>query len=157
MSAAATRHTAGIRWQAGAEGFRKGRFSRDHAWHFDSGLEIQASASPAVVPAPWSDANALDPEQALVAALASCHMMSFLYLANRAGFDIDSYSDDAAGELGRRADGRHAMTRVTLRPQVGWATGGAPPAERQRELHDEAHALCFIANSVSCEIHIEPR
>lgn len=147
-------HRAVIEWTAAGE-FRKGRFSRVHRWRFDGGLELDASASPAIIPAPYSDAAAVDPEEAFVAAIASCHMMSFLYLANREGIEVSSYRDEAAGTLARKADGQHAITRVTLRPVVTYVESNTLSARRERELHDQAHSLCFIANSVSSEIVVE--
>ncbi len=141
----------------GDAGFARGRFSRDHEWSFDGGLVIPASASPGVIPAPYADATALDPEEAFVAALASCHMMSFLYLANRRGIGICSYDDDAFGVLGMTASGRKAITQVTLQPRVGYSQSPPLDVHTERELHDTAHELCFIANSVSSEIVIAPR
>ncbi len=151
------RHSATVAWQAAPGGFERGRFSRAHRWRFDGGLEVPASASPAVIPAPWSDASGIDPEEAFVAALASCHMMSFLYLANRDGIEVRAYEDEATGELGRREDGRRAMTQVTLRPRVVYGEGAAPDAASERALHEAAHEICYIANSVTTTIVIEPQ
>jgi organic hydroperoxide reductase OsmC/OhrA len=150
-------HHARVSWSADAAGFRRGRFSRAHHWSFDGGLEIPASASPAVIPAPWSDPAAVDPEEAFVAALASCHMMSFLFLANRAGLEVVAYDDEASGTLAPSAGGRHAVTEVVLRPRVSFAPGRAPDAAQLAALHDEAHDTCYIANSVRTAIRVEPR
>ena len=149
-------YTAIIRWSRdGAEGFAKGQYSRAHEWAFDGGHVMPASASPQIVPAPWSDAAGVDPEEAFVASLASCHMLFFVDFARRGGFVVDSYVDEAEGELGKRGDGRMAMTLVTLRPRIAWS--GAPPdTDALAGLHHRAHEACFIANSVTTEIRIEP-
>ena len=148
-------HTATIRWSASpGEEFAKGRYSRAHDWVFDGGAVVAASASPTIVPAPWSDAAAVDPEEAFVASLSSCHMLFFLDFAKRAGLAVASYVDEAEGLLGKGADGRMAMTRVTLRPRIEWA-GDAPDAATLAELHHKAHEACFIANSVTTEVVVE--
>src|SRR5689334_23902252 len=122
-------YTATVRWHSkeSREGFAKGQYSRAHEWAFDGGTVVPASASPHIVPAPWSDPAGVDPEEAFVASLASCHMLFFVDLARRAGFVVDSYVDEAEGTLDKRADGRMAMTRVTLHPRVTW--GGDAPDE----------------------------
>jgi len=147
---------ATIAWQAAPGDFRRGRFSRVHTWEFDGGMTIAASSSPSVIPPPYSDSGAVDPEEAFVAAIASCHMMSFLYVANRAGIDVASYRDAAVGSLGRTAAGRLAITQVTLQPAVEYRPAHAVDAAQERALHDEAHAICFIANSVLSDIVIAP-
>jgi organic hydroperoxide reductase OsmC/OhrA len=145
-------YTATIRWSRdGAEGFAKGQFSRAHTWAFDGGAVVPASASPHIVPAPWSDAAGVDPEEAFIASLASCHMLFFVDFARRAGFVVDDYVDEAEGELGKRADGRMAMTRVTLHPRITWG-GNLPDAATLTDLHHRAHEACFIANSVTTEV-----
>jgi organic hydroperoxide reductase OsmC/OhrA len=116
-----SRYTATIRWNRTGEGdFTKGQYSRAHEWAFDGGAVVPASASPHIVPAPWSDAGGVDPEEAFVASLASCHMLFFLDFARRARFTVDDYVDEAEGVLEKRSDGKMAMTRVTLRPRVTW-------------------------------------
>jgi organic hydroperoxide reductase OsmC/OhrA len=147
-------HTATIRWsRKSAEGFAKGQYSRAHEWAFDGGHVMKASASPQIVPPPWSDLEGVDPEEAFVASLSSCHMLFFVDFARRAGFVVDDYIDEAEGVLEKRADGKMAMTRVTLRPRVTWA--GAPPDEAAiADLHQRAHEACFIANSVTTEVTI---
>ena len=149
-------YTATIRWsRAGAGDFAKGRYSRAHEWAFDGGHVMPASASPHIVPAPWSDAAGVDPEEAFVASLSSCHMLFFVDFARRGGFVIDSYVDEAEGVLEKGADGRIAMTRVTLRPRVEWS-GDKQPAEAEiADLHHKAHDACFIANSVKTEVVVE--
>jgi organic hydroperoxide reductase OsmC/OhrA len=148
-------YTATIRWNRdGAEGFAKGQYSRAHEWAFDGGQVMPASASPRVVPAPWSDPAGVDPEEAFVASLSSCHMLYFLDFARRAGFVIDSYADEAEGELAKGADGKMAMTRVTLRPRIAWVDEG-PDQAVLADLHHKAHEACFIANSVTTEVTVE--
>ena len=148
-------YTATVRWSRdGAEGFATGQYSRAHEWAFDGGAVVPASASPHIVPAPFSDAAGVDPEEAFVASLSSCHMLFFLDFARRAGFVIDAYVDDAEGVLEKGADGRMAMTRVTLRPRVEWS-GDAPDAAALADLHHKAHEACFIANSVTSEVVVD--
>jgi organic hydroperoxide reductase OsmC/OhrA len=148
-------YTAIIRWTRDpSTDFARGQYSRAHQWAFDGGAVVRASPSPHVVPAPWSDQAGVDPEEAFVASLSSCHMLFFLDFARRAGFVVDAYVDEADGELGKRADGRMAMTRVTLHPRVTW--GGDEPDEAAiAELHHKAHEACFIANSVTTKVTVE--
>jgi len=149
-------YTATIRWsRMGDDDFAKGQYSRAHDWVFDGGLTVPASPSPHIVPAPWNDPNGVDPEEAFVASLSSCHMLFFVDFARRAGFVVDSYVDEAEGHLGKRADGRMAMTRVILRPEVAFSGGNPPTPEELKELHHRAHEACFIANSVNTEVTIE--
>ncbi len=150
----AHRYEATVEWRPAGAAFATRRYARAHRWRFDGGAEVPASASPRHVPVPLSDPAGVDPEEALVAALASCHMLFFLDLASRDGLDVAAYRDRAVGELGRRADGREAMVRVTLRPAVEW--GGADPAARAGTLHERAHHLCYLANSVNFPVVVEP-
>ena len=146
-------HTATVRWTASPdENYAKGQYSRAHAWHFDGGAVVAASASPTIVPAPWSDAAAVDPEEAFVASLSSCHMLFFLDFARRAGAVVMAYEDAAEAVMGKGEDGRMRITRVTLRPRVEFA-GEVPDLAA---LHHAAHEACFIANSVTCEVVVEP-
>ena len=148
-------YTATISWRReGDEDFARGRYSRGHFWRFDGGVEVPASASPSVVPAPWSREDAVDPEEAFIAALSSCHMLTFLDLARRAGIFVDSYEDAAVGTMERIAPGGMAITRVVLRPRIAW-TGDPPDQATLDDLHHKAHEACFIANSVKTEIAIE--
>lgn len=142
-------------WRREEEGFSQGRYSRAHEWRFDGGVTVPASASPGVVPAPFVREDAVDPEEAFVAALSSCHMLTFLDLARRAGAIVDSYEDSASGILERIAPGRMAVTRVTLRPRIVFQDT-APDRAQLDELHEKAHEACFIANSVTTKIVIEP-
>jgi organic hydroperoxide reductase OsmC/OhrA len=148
-------YTAAIRWTRDpSTDFAKGQYSRAHEWAFDGGAVVPASPSPHVVPAPWSDQAGVDPEEAFVASLSSCHMLFFVDFARRAGFVIDSYVDEAEGVLEKRSDGKIAMTRVTLRPRIAW--NGTPPDEAAiADLHHRAHDACFIANSVKTEVRVE--
>ena len=150
-------HTATIRWSNDSpEEFAKGRYSRAHDWTFDGGAVVRGSASPSVVRAPWSDAAAVDPEEALVASVSSCHMLWFLDLARQAGHAVASYEDEADGVLEKCADGKVRITRITLRPKIAFA-GDGPSAEGLDALHHEAHERCFIANSITAEVTVEPR
>jgi len=149
-------HTATVRWQLGADDFLKRRYGRAHTWTFDGGAVVPASSSPHVVPLPMSDAAAVDPEEAYVAALSSCHMLWFLDFASRAGWVVESYEDEAEGRMGRDAQGREIVERVVLRPRTRFQAGRAPDAATLGALHHEAHAACFLANSVRTAITCEP-
>ncbi len=149
-------YTATIRWNRKGEGdFAKGQYSRAHDWAFDGGAVVPASPSPHIVPAPWNDPNGVDPEEAFVASLSSCHMLFVVDFARRAGFVVDSYVDEAEGVLEKRADGRTAMTRVTLHPRVEFSGEKRPGDADIADLHHRAHEACFIANSVNSEVTIE--
>jgi organic hydroperoxide reductase OsmC/OhrA len=145
-------YTVTIRWLRGDQQFTDNRYSRAHAWVFDGGVEVPASSSPHVVPLPYSQASAVDPEEAFVASLSSCHMLWFLSIAAKRGFCIDSYVDDAVGDMGKDASGKLAMTRVMLRPKVLFAANRLPTKSDIESMHHEAHAECFIANSVKTEV-----
>lgn len=142
-------YRATIRWEAEGD-VAKGRYSRAHDWAFDGGAVVRASASPLNVPLPFADEAAVDPEEAFVAALSSCHMLFFVDLARRAGFTASSYVDEAVGIMSED-DRRVWVSRVELRPVVAWS-GEVPSDEKVAELHDAAHHLCFIANSVKTEV-----
>jgi len=148
-------YRAQIRWRRGAAPFMDNRYSRAHTWQFD-GLEVPASSSPQVVRLPMSVEAAIDPEEAFVASLASCHMLWFLDLARREGLCVDDYHDEALGLMGRNPAGRIAMLRVTLRPRVVFCGERRPDAGRLSALHHRAHEECFIANSVITEVRVEP-
>ena len=149
-------HTALIRWELGDHDFLGKRYSRAHTWTFDGGVVLPASSSPHVVPVPMSDAAAVDPEEAFVASLSSCHMLWFLDLASRAGYAVQRYEDAADGRMGRNAAGKLVVDVVTLRPRTRFAGARVPDAIALAALHHEAHAECFLANSVRCEIRCEP-
>ncbi len=150
-------YKATVRWQRGdGETFTDHRYHRSHQWLFDGGAVVPASSSPQVVSVPMSDTAGVDPEEAFVASLSSCHMLWFLDLAARAGFVVQAYVDEAQGTLARDAAGRLAMTVVVLRPRVRFVAGGAPTAEQHAALHHRAHEQCFIANSVRTDVRCEP-
>jgi organic hydroperoxide reductase OsmC/OhrA len=147
-------YSAKIRWARGDDRFDQGRYSRGHTWEFDGGTQVPASSSPHSVRLPYSIEAAVDPEEALVAALSSCHMLTFLYLAHQAGFVVNSYEDDAQGTLGNIGGKRLAVTSVVLRPKIQWQ-GEAPSAAELDRLHHRAHEECYIANSVKTEVSVE--
>jgi organic hydroperoxide reductase OsmC/OhrA len=147
-------YQATVSWKL-RPGESSARYSRDHSWTFDGGLTVAASASPHVVPPPLSSPAHVDPEEAFIAAIASCHMLWFLHLAGNKGFHAASYTDNAVGHMGRTADKRMAITDVTLRPAIVF-DGPAPDAAVLAELHQQAHEKCFIANSVNSKITIQP-
>ena len=146
-----------IQWQnENGEEFLKNRYSRAHIWAFDGGIEITASSSPHVVPLPMSIEHAVDPEEAFVASIASCHMLWFLSIAAKAGFVVESYTDEAVGTMQNDASGKLAITSVTLSPQTKFSGSRQPAASDLEALHHEAHESCFIANSVKTEIQCHP-
>lgn len=148
------RHEARVGWVRGDETFTDDRYSRRHEWRFDGGALIAASASPSVVPEPMSAPEAVDPEEALVAATSSCHMLWFLSLAARRGFVVDEYRDEALGHMGPNGEGRLAFSRIVLRPEIRFA--GPPPGGAElNELHRAAHERCFIASSLRCDVLVE--
>jgi len=147
-------HFAQTHWkQQDDEDFLSGRYSRVHELRFDGGAVIRASASPHIVPAPWSDASAIDPEELFVASLSNCHMLWFLDFAKRAKIDVKSYRDEAEGVMEKKSNGRMAITRVTLRPLVECDADAAT----LEALHHMAHEACFIANSVTTAVTVEMR
>jgi organic hydroperoxide reductase OsmC/OhrA len=145
-----------IKWHRNGAAFTDNRYSRGHSWNFDGGIEIRASASPHVVPLPLSVEEAVDPEEAFVAALASCHMLWFLSIAATQGFVVESYQDEATGVLASNSDGKLAMTQVTLHPKLVFA-GKRPSADQHEAMHHEAHEECFIASSVKTDVRCEAR
>ena len=147
-------HTATIRWQRNDDEFLRSRYSRRHEWRFDGGAVVPASASPSVVRAPWSDPAGVDPEEAFVAAIASCHMLWFLSLAAEKGHVVESYDDAPVGTMAR-SGGVEWVTDVVLRPRIVFGGDQRPDAAAVAALHDEAHHHCFIANSVKTNIRIE--
>lgn len=149
-------YTAVIEWQRGDAAFIDNRYSRAHRWRFDGGVEVPASSSPHVVPVPMSAEAAVDPEEAFVASLASCHMLWFLSIAAKRGYVVDGYRDDAVGLLGENDDGKVAMLSVTLRPEVTFARDRVPDANELGALHDQAHDECFLARSVRTDVRHEP-
>ena len=147
-------YTATISWTRGAdEAFKDNTYSRGHSWSFYGGVSFRASSSPHVVPR-FSDPAGVDPEEALVASLSSCHMLTFLYLAAKAGLVVDSYVDVAEGVMAKNDKGRPWLSTVTLRPKIAWG-GTAPDAGAIEALHHAAHEDCYIANSVRTEVRVE--
>ncbi len=142
-------HHATVEWNRGGSEFKYETYPRTHEIRFD-GLLLKGNAAPANIPATVAPQPGVDPEQAFVASLSSCHMLWFLHIACRAGYVVDSYVDEAVGVLDKTW-----MSRVTLRPRVGFS-GKAPSAEEHRALHHKAHEKCFIANSVKTEVRVEP-
>ncbi len=148
------RHLAEVSWTCDGD-FAGGRYSRRHQWRFDGGAVVPASAAPEMVPTPLSDPAGVDPEEALVASVAACHMLWFLSLAQQSGLSVESYRDAAEGDMGRIGPGRLAVTRIRLRPEIAFA-GVEPAPDVLARLHEEAHERCFIANSLRTEIVVEP-
>ena len=151
-----SRHTCTVEWQRGAQAFTDLKYSRAHQWRFDGGAVVPGSSSPQSVKLPYSDAAAVDPEEAFVASVSSCHMLWFLSLAAKAGHVVERYEDAAVGRMGPDAAGRTMMLEVTLRPRVTFAGGRAPDAAALEALHHRAHEVCFIANSVKTAVRCEP-
>jgi len=149
-------YNATVEWTRNGAVFTDRQYSRGHRWIFDGGVEVPASSSPHVVPLPRSVAAAVDPEEAFLVSLSSCHMLFFLDLAARGGFTVEVYRDDVIGELARTAAGKMAMTQVTLRPKVTYAGDKHPSADEENAMHHKAHDLCYIANSVTTEVLVEP-
>lgn len=148
--------TAKVAWERDGAVFTDRQYSRAHRWFFDGGVEVPASSSPGVVREPLSDASAVDPEEAFVAAIASCHMLSFLDLAARRGFTVERYTDEAVGRMAKNEAGRIAVTLVTLHPCIEFTGNRQPTREDIEYLHHEAHEVCFIASSVKTDIRVEP-
>ncbi|CAM3625295.1 OsmC family protein [Vibrio aquimaris] len=151
-----SQHSAVIRWVRNEdEIFNDDQYSRAHIWEFDGGLSIPASPSPLVVPLPLSNEANVDPEEAFVAALSSCHMLTFLSIAAKRKYVIDSYTDEAIGMLGKNSEGREAITKVVLRPHIVFSGDKTPTNEQLTKMHDISHENCFIANSVNTEVVTE--
>jgi organic hydroperoxide reductase OsmC/OhrA len=150
-------HTATVTWERGNQAFTDGKYSRRHRIDFDGGVGIDGSSAPGVVRPPLSAEDAADPEEMLVASLSMCHMLFVLDFARRAGFVVDRYVDNAEGVLGKNADGRVAVTKVTLKPAIIWSGDKFPSADEMADLHHKSHEACFIANSFRGEIVIESR
>ncbi len=148
-------HTATIRWQNTGPAFLQRQYSREHTWRFDGGAVVAASPSPHIVPAPWSNAAGVDPEEAFVASVASCHMLWCLHIALDAGFEPESYEDAAEGAMTRNEHGRLWISRVVLRPKIVWKGESVPSEAEVARLHHLAHEECFIANSIKTEVVVE--
>jgi organic hydroperoxide reductase OsmC/OhrA len=149
-------YTAALVWERGAQDFLTNKYSRRHLIRFDGGAEVLGSSSPSVVPPPGSDPAGVDPEEAFVASLSSCHMLWFLAIAAKRGFVVDRYEDNPVGVMERNAERKFAMSVVTLRPKIAFSGDKQPTAEELDQLHHKAHEECYIANSVKTEIRVEP-
>jgi len=147
-------YKATVSWKRTSPDFLKGKYSREHTWSFDGGAQVEASSSPSVVPLPYSNAACVDPEEAFVASIASCHMLTWLYLASREGFEIESYEDKAIGIMTKGGNGTPWVSSVTLHPQIIFSGDKRPSAEEIDRLHHQAHEQCYIANSVKTEITV---
>ena len=151
-------YTANVSWRRKAgERFTDGKYSRAHRWAFDGGAVVPASSSPSVVRIPFSDPAGVDPEEALVASLSSCHMLFFLDFARAGGFAVESYEDAAEGVMEKGADGRVSMTMVTLHPHIVFSGEKRPSAEEVETIHHRSHEACYIANTVKSEVRVEGR
>jgi organic hydroperoxide reductase OsmC/OhrA len=143
-------HKVTLTWKLETADFTYPKYNRDHSWKFDGGVEMRASAAPAYVGNP----ALIDPEEAFVASLSSCHMLTFLAMACKQRFVVESYVDEAVGTLGKNADGKLAITRVTLHPAITFGGTNLPTSEQLHQLHEFAHKECFIANSVKTEVTV---
>ena len=148
-------YVATIRWQRGNQDFTDSKYSRGHEWVFDGGMSVAASASPDIVPLPMSVAENVDPEEAFVASLSSCHMLFFLDIAAKSGYVVDEYTDAAIGRMKKNTEGKTAITKVLLRPSATFSGACIPDPGEIEHMHHRAHELCFIANSVKTEVTTE--
>ncbi len=149
-------YLATVEWRRDGQTFTDNRYSRAHDWRFDGGAVVRGSPAPTSVPPPMSDPTAVDPEEALVAAVSSCHMLFFLAFAAKAGLVVDLYRDEAVGVMSPDARGRMAITAVTLRPRID-LSGDRPAPGVLEDLHHRAHEACYIANSIRATVTVEPR
>jgi organic hydroperoxide reductase OsmC/OhrA len=147
-------HRARISWKCTSREFIKGKYSREHTWSFDGGAVVPASPSPSVVPIPWSNPANVDPEEAYVAAVSSCHMLTFLYLASKEGFQVDSYEDEAIGAMTPNERGTPWMSSVTLQPKIRYGGSKQPNPSEEARLHHEAHEQCYISQSIKTEVTV---
>ncbi|MFI5011723.1 MAG: OsmC family protein [Hyphomicrobiales bacterium] len=147
-------YKARISWTRDEADFASGRYSRAHVWEFDEGVTVRASSSPLSVRLPYSAADAVDPEEALVAAASSCHMLFFLSFAQKAGFVIDAYEDRACGVMAEDARGKTSITKIMLHPKIAFAGDRRPNAVELADLHHRSHEHCYIANSIRAEVEV---
>jgi organic hydroperoxide reductase OsmC/OhrA len=148
-------HHATVQWQRHQARFLDNQYSREHLWTFDGGAQIPASSSPQVVPAPYSNPKSVDPEEAFVASLASCHMLWFLSIAAKQNFVVEHYTDHAVGVMGKNEAGNLAITSIHLHPQISFKADRPPSLAQIEAIHNEAHHNCFLANSVKTAIIVE--
>ena len=149
-------YTAEVAWSRGEQKFVDNRYSRKHLLKFDGGAEVPGSSSPHVVPLPYSDATAVDPEEAFIASISSCHMLFFLSIAAARKFRVDRYRDNAIGVMGKNPAGKMVISTVTLKPEATFSGDKLPTRADVEAMHHEAHEECFIANSVKTDVHCEP-
>ncbi len=147
-------HKAIVSWKRTSPDFLKGRYSREHTWTFDGGVTVPASPSPSVVPAPYSNPANVDPEEAFVAAVSSCHMLTYLYLAYQRGFQVDSYHDEAVGVMTENEKGVPWVSLITLHPKIAHGGDKLPTPADEEHLHHVAHEKCYIANSIKTEVTV---
>ena len=149
-------YTATIKWKNDSpDTFTKHKYTRGHTWSFDGGIDVPGSSSPHSVRVPYSIEAAVDPEEALVAAASSCHMLMFLWLAAKGGFNIASYVDNAIGEMTKGDDGKEFISKITLEPVIEWTGEMLPTSQEIAELHHHAHEGCYIANSIKSEVVVK--
>jgi organic hydroperoxide reductase OsmC/OhrA len=142
-----------LTWLRSTADFKYESYNRDHRIHFGSGTDIAASSAPEYI----GDSDKVNPEESFLAALSSCHMLTFLAISAKSRYTVDRYEDDADAELGKNQEGKTAVTRVTLRPHVTFSGGNLPDTKKIQELHEKAHRYCFIANSVKCPVTVQPK
>jgi organic hydroperoxide reductase OsmC/OhrA len=147
-------YSAEITWEDEDDSFSTGKYSRAHRWTFDGGITVPASSSPQVVRLPYSREDAVDPEEAFVAAVSSCHMLTLLFIIHQKGFVVKRYRDQAAGFMEKGADGREWISRIELNPQILFE-GRAPSAAELKELHEKAHHECYISNSIKTSVEVK--
>ena len=150
-------YKANIKWQRTSPDFLKGKYSREHTWTFDGGVTVPASASPSVVPVPYSNPAHVDPEEVFVAAISSCHMLTFLYLASKQGFQIDSYEDESVGVMTKNEKGVPWVSLATLNPKIVFSGDKLPTPTDEKHLHHLAHEQCYIANSIKTEVSVNSK
>jgi organic hydroperoxide reductase OsmC/OhrA len=147
-------HRAIVRWKRTGSDFLKGHYSREHTWTFDGGLTVPASPSPSIEPAPWSNAANIDPEEAFVAAVSSCHMLFYLMFAYQHGFQVDSYEDEAVGTMTKNERGILWISAIQLNPRVSYSGEKRPTPADEERLHHLSHDQCFIANSIKTQVTV---
>ena len=150
-----SQHQATIRWTRSGPDFIRGQYTREHTWSFDGGATVPASPSPLVVPAPWSSPAHVDPEEAFIASVSSCHMLTFLWLASKQKFIVDSYEDEAVGTMTKSERGVLWVSAIVLRPKIAWSSDRLPSEAELDHLHHQAHEQCFIANSIKTTVTVE--
>lgn len=148
-------HNATISWKRTGTEFLQGRYSREHTWTFDGGLTVPASPSPSIVPAPYSNPANVDPEEAYIAAVSSCHMLTYLHVASRRGIQVDSYLDEAVGFMTKNEGGTPWVSSIVLHPRIAYSGEKIPAKEEADQLHHLAHERCFIANSIKTQVTVD--